>query len=201
MEKILQKRKSLGNLSTADHMGRVNENSRTSSFPISCGRQGLSSAPVIRGIAFCNATESAACKQKGQACVPRPGVVWCCYDPVHPQLLETWQREAWWHVAVVGRDVEQRKPAHRESGNRKRHIPAPGASSHLSILNYVPGSAPDNSSCCDHLPKLKQSVRTSLLFCSVLLWPANSSCARVPWEGQYGNLSECCGNCIMLLYG
>nr|XP_021135871.1 uncharacterized protein LOC102084005 isoform X2 [Columba livia] len=139
MEKILQKRKSLGNLSTADHMGRVNENSRTSSFPISCGRQGLSSAPVIRGIAFCNATESAACKQKGQACVPRPGVVWCCYDPVHPQLLETWQREAWWHVAVVGRDVEQRKPAHRESGNRKRHIPAPGASSHLSILNYVPG--------------------------------------------------------------
>ncbi|KAK2535306.1 hypothetical protein Q9966_007053 [Columba livia] len=91
MEKILQKRKSLGNLSTADHMGRVNENSRTSSFPISCGRQGLSSAPVIRGIAFCNATESAACKQKGQACVPRPGVVWCCYDPVHPQLLETWQ--------------------------------------------------------------------------------------------------------------
>ncbi|OPJ67570.1 hypothetical protein AV530_001857 [Patagioenas fasciata monilis] len=38
------------------------------------------------------------------------------------------------------------------------------------------GSAPDNSSCCDHLPKLKQPVRVSP---TVLLWPAASSCTGV----------------------
>ncbi|OPJ67569.1 hypothetical protein AV530_001856 [Patagioenas fasciata monilis] len=36
-----------------------------------------------RGIAFCKAAESAACKQQGQAGVPRPGVL-RCYDPVYP---------------------------------------------------------------------------------------------------------------------
>ncbi|XP_071673475.1 uncharacterized protein [Patagioenas fasciata] len=38
------------------------------------------------------------------------------------------------------------------------------------------GSAPDNSSCCDHLPKLKQPVRVSP---TVLLWPAASSCTHL----------------------
>lgn len=40
---------------------------------------------------------------------------------------------------AVCKNVEQRKLAHHDSGNKKMHIPLPGASSHLSILNYVPG--------------------------------------------------------------
>ncbi|XP_071673343.1 uncharacterized protein [Patagioenas fasciata] len=86
MEKILQKRKSLGNLSTADHMGR--------------------------GIAFCKAAESAACKQQGQAGVPRPGVL-RCYDPVYPVYPQYSTRFAGNMAEVSELDISGCPASHR----------------------------------------------------------------------------------------